>query len=106
MNIAIIPPHDAFWNNNLFDIKKGRDNLLELYVSLRSRLLLDGHKIETIDMYNNFEEIDLIIFNGLTFAWSWLLKCIKVNPNVIIINYAAEPTIIQSLNSKPVMGIE
>lgn len=103
MNVAIIPPHDEFWNNKLFHIDNGRDNSLERYVLLRKELLSKGHKIETIDKYIDLKIIDLIIFQTLSFAYLWLLKCIKANPNVLIINYATEPTIISSLNSKSIL---
>ena len=101
MNIAILPTNNQWQNNNLFVLENARDNVLKRYVLLKNQLENEGHSIQTIDQFD-YNEIDVIIFQQLGTAWPFLINCIKNNPDLTVVNYATEPTIIHSLNRKDV----
>lgn len=102
MNIAIIPDQEGLLNNKLFEYTKERDNVLEKYYLLKAILENKKHIVETIDKFD-YSSIDIIIFQNLYFAISYILKCVKVNPNIIIINNAVEPLLIDVLNKKEIL---
>jgi alpha(1,3/1,4) fucosyltransferase len=103
MNIAIIPSQNELLNDEIFDIKNGRDNVLERFALLKDELEKKGHFVRTIDKFE-YDKIDLVIFQVLAKAWKYLMQCIKANPKIVIVNYATEPTIIHSLNNKIILN--
>ena len=102
MNIALIPSQRNWFDNQLFNLENGRDNILDRYILLKETLMSNNHEVQTIDKYD-YADIDVIIFHGLTFALPELMKGIRSNPNVKIINDAREPVVVDSLNSKPIL---
>ena len=63
-NIAIVPAGKELLENNLFNLDSKQnwdDHLLPFYI-LKKELLKQDIEINTIDVYKNLREIDLVFF--------------------------------------------
>ena len=73
MNIAYSSIYnDFFGNDRLFDEKPCSlgQNLLSPFVKLKKELEKLGHQIHTVDFYENFADVDFIIFQDLYYGYS------------------------------------
>ena len=110
MKIALVPWSDIHMNNMIFNVERkvqnnssfiadlNRYNLLSPYNNLRKKLLNNSIEIDTIDLIDDFDNVDLVFFFDLNYEW--LYKCIKNGLEGKLIYFAFEPPVVSKYNSR------
>ncbi len=97
-NIAVIPFHNRLLNNKLFEDSEANshhDNLMVPYSQIKELLKEYDVKINTIDLYDNYEDIDIVLFFRIDYRILYKL----LNSNKLLIYYAWEPEVVDNRNS-------
>ncbi len=103
-NIAWIPCNKELCSNRLFDITSTRDGAIERFVVANNMLIENGHKSNTIDLCV-IESTDVVLFYNILGDIQWLIKVIKVNSNVRLINIPIEPPVVSPLHSELILSL-
>lgn len=101
--VAWVPCNPEFSENSLFDLSSARDNAIERFVEAKEILVNHGLICNTIDLCD-LREVDVILFYGVSSELKWLIKAIKSNPNVKLINIPIEPPVIAPLHEKAMLS--
>ncbi len=108
MKIGLFTSDSVFNKNRMFDIndsKVNRDNIIYPYYLLRENLIKEKVEFNTLDFYENYEELDAIFFFKLDFQE--LYKILKSDFHGKLIYFAWEPPVVSRENSpKKLKGIE
>lgn len=99
--LAIVPWGISYDGDKLFDITKtitNRDNAGIVFVEFKTQMEEFGWQVHTIDLYQNLEEIDLVVF--FTFDQSWYLKIRDAGLAEKTIYMAWEPSVVDYNHSK------
>lgn len=99
MKIGVVPFYDGLLNNKLFDVKDrelNADNLITPYFEIKEKLK-DAYDINTIDKYDNLQNLDCVLFFRLDYKF--LVQCIK-NKISKLIYFAWEPEVVDERHSK------
>ncbi|SNY15294.1 Glycosyltransferase family 10 (fucosyltransferase) C-term [Orenia metallireducens] len=99
-SIAIVPGSPAFENNELFNKnnKYNFDDRLMPYFLLKRELSKNNIEINTIDLVNDYSELDLVFFQTLNYEY--IYKCIKYDLENKLVYIAVEPPVVEIANSK------
>ena len=99
MLFAIIPWDIRFNNNKLFDVDSvvNKNGLSEPYAQMKKYFEEHGHKVNTIDMYENLSSVDFFLF----FDWfpEWIDRLIRLGLQDRLVYCNAEPPTVRSLNT-------
>lgn len=96
-NIGWVPCNPDLSKNRLFDVIVTRDNVLERFVVARALLHNHGFVSNTIDLCD-LKKIDVVIFYGISSEVKWLIKAVKENHGVRLINMPFEPPVVSPLH--------
>lgn len=98
-NFAVIPWTEEQYNDKVFDINPpyNWNNLLEPIVELKDELESRDHNIHTIDYYDDFKEIDYILFFSLN--WMQYHRAVRNGMGSKMVYCTAEPPSVFSYNS-------
>lgn len=101
MKFAIVPTIDKFMNDKFIGTKNTdgsiafRDHFAEeFYHGFADR----GDEIHTIDMYDDYEKIDLILFDWP--RWDWIQKLVNAGQAHKMVYYNAEPATVLKENTE------
>jgi len=86
----------------MFDLSSARDNAIERFVESYQLLTSKGYGCNTIDLCD-LKDVDIVIFYGASSELSWLIRAIKLNPNVKLINIPIEPPVVSPLHDELVL---
>jgi alpha(1,3/1,4) fucosyltransferase len=103
MNIAFIPSSSSFLNNNIFSPNFSRDNCLEPFFKLYENYNRNGWTINTYDLYESYEDINITIVSRFDNNLAVLLRIIKRNPAVKIVFIVTEEQNIAPLYIAPII---
>ena len=108
MNIAVIPPGDVFNNNELFKLDSGinRDNALYPYFIAKKKLKERGIRLETYDMYTDYNDIDIVMFYNINYNIDKLISIVKINSTVGVVYFMTEPVVVNSLHTELVFDLD
>lgn len=67
--IAVIPTSDYYLNNNMFSSDFNLDNRLQGYIDLKSSLEKENWIINTIDKYEDYNKIDVVLFERIDYYY-------------------------------------
>ena len=96
--IAIIPFHSGLDNNRLFEnagSESHHDNLMLPYKIIKENLESLGYTVNTIDLVEDYKEIDFVLFFRPDFKYLLRLK----NCEAKLLYFAWEPEVVDSKNS-------
>ncbi len=102
-NIAWIPCNCELSQNRLFDLSAVRDNAIERFVESHRLLTNSEFTSNTIDLCD-LTKVDAVIFYGFSSELGWLIKAVKNNPNVRLINIPIEPPVVAPLHDEGVLA--
>lgn len=103
-SVAWVPCNPELSENRLFDLAAVRDNAIERFVKANELICSQGVISNTIDCYQSgFENVDVVIFYGISSELKWLLKIIKSNPHVKLVNIPIEPPVIAPLHNAAIL---
>jgi len=102
-NIAWIPCNPELSQNHLFDLSSVRDNAIERFVEANELLASNGFICNTIDLCD-LTKVDVIIFYGISSELRWLIKAVKSNPKLKLINIPIEPPVVSPLHDKALLS--
>lgn len=97
-NIAVIPFHKGLYNNGLFQSSNSEshhDNLMLPYRYIKEEFESLGYSINTIDLIDDYSEIDFILFFRLDFNYILKFK----NLGTKLLYFAWEPEVVDKNNS-------
>lgn len=96
-NIAIIPTSDFYDNDRLFDVTLNIDDRLLPSIFLKDYFNKKRVNVHTIDYYNDYSEIDVVIFERIDYEF---INCfISKYSNKILILIPWEPEVVSSRHS-------
>ena len=98
MNVAVISFHEGLSKNRLFDNSDEithHDNLMVPYAVIKQKLAERNVSINTIDMYDNLDHLDVVLFFKLDY--NYLLKLFGKNTRLFY--FAWEPEVVDSKHS-------
>lgn len=103
MKIAILPWNEWALNNRMFEVSADGNSEVDVYTKIWKNMKewfnKHGHQMETLDRYNDWNEIDyIIIHNGMheKYTRKFLMKGMENK----LIYRASEPEVINPLHSK------
>lgn len=102
-NIAWVPCSPGLSQNRLFDLSTVRDKAIERFVEANELLIQNGFVCNTIDLCD-LSEIDVVIFYGISADTGWLIRSVKRNPQLKLINIPIEPPIISPLHDGGILS--
>ena len=102
-NIAWVPCNIELSKNRLFDISVVRDNAIERFVEAKKILIKNKYNCNTVDLCN-LSEVSVIIFYGVAAELKWLIKAVKSNPHVRLLNIPIEPLIISPMHDERILS--
>jgi len=102
-NIAWVPCNLELSRNRLFDISAVRDNAIERFIEAKVLLTNNSFSSNTIDTCD-LTKTDVIIFYGILSELGWLVKAIKNNPGIRLINIPIEPPVVSPLHEQDILS--
>ena len=94
MKIAFIPWDESIHHNNIYIPKyQGYE---DSHVLLKQVFIQNGDDINTIDMYDNLEEVDLFLFSIVNYQW--LNRVVKAGLEERCVYCSGEPPVVRPLN--------
>lgn len=98
-NFAVIPWSEQFNNDGIFDINSphNHDYSIEPYDAMRKEFELLGHTIHTIDLYQDYSEIDFFLF--LSLDWRVHHMIVRMGMSSKMVYCTAEPPSVYSYNT-------
>jgi len=102
--IAWIPCNAEFSENRLFDLSMARDNAIERFVEANKAIVVQYFSCNTIDLCD-LSQVDMVVFYGLAGELNWLIKAIKNNPQVRLINIPLEPPVVSPLHRESILPL-
>jgi len=103
-NVAWVPCNIELSHNRLFDLSSTRDKAIERFVEANNLLTEKGYSSNTVDLCD-LAEVDVIIFYNISSDLGYLIKAIKRNPHVILINIPIEPSVISFFHEAEVLSM-
>jgi len=103
-NVAWVPCNLELSNNRLFDLSSTRDKAIERFVEANDLLTEKGFSSNTVDLCN-LTQIDVIIFYSISSDVGYLIRAVKKNPHLILINIPIEPTIVSFFHVSEVLSM-
>jgi hypothetical protein len=99
-HLAIVPGSSALDKNEIFNLKSkyNFDNRLKPYFLLKKKFKKIGIEINTLDIYNDYSKIDLVLFQ--TLRWKCLDQCFSHGLEDKLIYIAVEPPVVEKNNTK------
>ena len=101
--VAWIPCNAELSQNRLFELCSVRDNAIERFVEAYKLLTSHGSRCQTIDRVD-LSKVDVVVFYGIAWELKWLIKLVKINPSVILVNIPIEPPVITPLHNKAILS--
>ena len=96
MKVAFIPWDDSIHHNNIYIPKY--QGYVDSHILLKRAFQKNGDDINTFDMYENLEEVDLFLFSIVHYRW--LNKVIKAGLLDRCVYCSGEPPVVRPLNCK------
>ena len=96
-NIAVIPTSDCFLGNKLFSLDFNKENRHLGHINLKLRMNKINYKINTIDMYEQFDDVDVILFERVDYTYLKLF--IRKYPMVKRVLIPWEPEVVSKEHS-------
>lgn len=94
MKIAFIPWDESIHHNNIYIPKyQGYE---DSHVLLKQVFIQNGDDINTIDMYENLEEVDLFLFSIVNYQW--LDRVVRAGLEERCVYCSGEPPVVRPLN--------
>ena len=91
LNVAILPSSNVFFNDDIFEKNKHRDDCLFFFRLLKKVGGGKGFRIHTFDKFSP-NEIDVLVFYRLDLNVGRLLHLISLNKNMKLIHVMHEPS--------------
>lgn len=100
MIFAVIPWDEKFYNDELFDVSSvtNVNGLAEPYADLKKCMERNGHRIRTIDKYDDLSVVDFFLFFEWVDKWIYLLLKKGYSNRMVYCN--AEPPTVRVKNSE------
>ena len=102
-SIARILCNSDLSRNRLFKLSSVRDKAIERFVEANELLAKNDYICNTVDLCG-LADVDVIIFYGIASDLKWLIKTVKSNPQVILINIPLEPPVVSFFHNKQMLS--
>lgn len=94
MKVAFIPWDDSINHNNIYIPRY--EGYEDSHVLLKQAFIQNGDDINTVDMYENLEDVDLFLFSIVDYQW--LDKVVKAGQIEKCVYCSGEPPVVRPLN--------
>jgi hypothetical protein len=101
--ISYIPSSNEYLNNTFFDIKMSRDNCLQPFSRLKTKLEKSKFIVNTFDVNQKYEKIDVVIIHRIDVNFKNILIIVKKNPGVRIIYTNTEERTICPFHTREIL---